>query len=71
MPNATATLDLLLLPAWLVPVETAGVVLQDHGICIRDGCIVYLGPRAESLRINGAQVEELPGMLVRPVLINA
>ncbi|WP_235664295.1 hypothetical protein, partial [Pseudomonas savastanoi] len=29
MPNATAPLDLLLLPAWLVPVEPAGVVLKD------------------------------------------
>ncbi|KPY61458.1 TRZ/ATZ family hydrolase [Pseudomonas syringae] len=71
MPNATAPLDLLLLPAWLVPVEPAGVVLKDHGIGIRDGCIVYIGPRAEALRQNAVQVQELPGMLLSPGLINA
>lgn len=71
MPNATAPLDLLLLPTWLVPVEPAGVVLKEHGIGIRDGLIVYIGPKAEALKQNAAQVRELPGMLLSPGLINA
>ena len=71
MPKPAVALDLLLLPTWLVPVEPAGVVLKDHGLGIRDGCIVFIGPRAEALKCNAAQVRELPGMLLCPGLINA
>lgn len=71
MPKAVAPLDLLLLPTWLVPVEPAGVVLTDHGLGIRDGFIVYIGPRAEALRQTSHEVRELPGMLLAPGLINA
>ena len=70
MPNA-APLDLLLLPTWLVPVEPAGVVLKEHGLGIRDGLIVYIGPKAEALRQEALEVRELPGMLLSPGLINA
>ena len=71
MPDAAAPLDLLLLPDWLVPVEPAGVVLQQHGIGIRDGVIAYIGPKAEALRQHAREVRELPGMLLSPGLINA
>jgi 5-methylthioadenosine/S-adenosylhomocysteine deaminase len=71
MPNAAAPLDLLLLPTWLVPVEPAGVVLREHGLGVRDGFIVYIGPRAEALKQHARQVQELPGMLLAPGLINA
>ena len=71
MPKPAIALDLLLLPSWLVPVEPAGVVLKDHGLGIRDGCIVFIGPRAEALKCNAAQVRELPGMLLSPGLVNA
>ncbi|MEB0042829.1 TRZ/ATZ family hydrolase [Pseudomonas sp. MH10] len=71
MPNAAAPLDLLLLPTWLVPVEPAGVVLKEHGLGVRDGLIVYIGPRAEALKQQAVEVRELPGMLLSPGLINA
>ncbi|MDB6144482.1 MAG: hydrolase, Atz/Trz family [Pseudomonas sp.] len=71
MPNPAAPLDLLLLPDWLVPVEPAGVVLKEHGLGIRDGLIVYIGPRAEALKQTALEVRELPGMLLSPGLINA
>jgi len=71
MPNTDAALDLLLLPTWLVPVEPAGVVLKEHGLGIRDGVIVYIGPRAEALKQKALEVRELPGMLLSPGLINA
>jgi 5-methylthioadenosine/S-adenosylhomocysteine deaminase len=51
MPNTAIALDLLLLPTWLVPVEPAGVVLKEHGLGIRDGRIVFIGPRAEALKL--------------------
>ncbi|WDH51689.1 TRZ/ATZ family hydrolase [Pseudomonas chlororaphis] len=71
MPNPVVALDLLLLPTWLVPVEPAGVVLREHGLGIRDGRIVFIGPRAEALNLQAAEVRELPGMLLSPGLINA
>ncbi|WP_371355608.1 TRZ/ATZ family hydrolase [Pseudomonas chlororaphis] len=71
MPNPVVALDLLLLPTWLVPVEPAGVVLKEHGLGIRDGRIVFIGPRADALKLQAAEVRELPGMLLSPGLINA
>ncbi|MBC3362624.1 TRZ/ATZ family hydrolase [Pseudomonas sp. SWRI154] len=71
MPKPAVALDLLLLPTWLVPVEPAGIVLKDHGLGIRDGCIVFIGPRAEALECAAAEVRELPGMLLSPGLVNA
>ncbi|MBB3243351.1 5-methylthioadenosine/S-adenosylhomocysteine deaminase [Pseudomonas sp. Tn43] len=71
MPTPTAALDLLLLPTWLVPVEPAGVVLKEHALGIRDGRIVFIGPRAAALKFNAAEVRELPDMLLAPGLINA
>ncbi|SFW63677.1 TRZ/ATZ family hydrolase [Pseudomonas sp. NFACC04-2] len=71
MPKPAVALDLLLLPTWLVPVEPAGVVLKDHGLGIRDGCIVFIGPRVEALKCDATEVRELPGMLLSPGLINA
>ena len=70
MPNAATPLDLLLLPTWLVPVEPAGVVLRDHGLGIRDGQIVFIGPRDEALRLGATQTRELPGGLLTPGLVN-
>ncbi|MGY4493039.1 TRZ/ATZ family hydrolase [Pseudomonas sp. TE3610] len=71
MPNAAQPLDLLLLPSWLVPVEPAGVVLREHGLGIRDGNIVFIGPRTEALTLQASETRELPGMLLTPGLINA
>ncbi|AWY43524.1 TRZ/ATZ family hydrolase [Pseudomonas putida] len=71
MPNTAAALDLLLLPTWLVPVEPAGVVLKDHGLGIRDGRIVFIGPRSAALKLNPVEIRELPDMLLSPGLINA
>ena len=71
MPTPTTPLDLLLLPTWLVPVEPAGVVLKDHGVGIRDGCIVFIGPREQALKLTATQTRELPDMLLSPGLINA
>ena len=71
MPTPTTTLDLLLLPTWLVPVEPTGVVLKDHGVGIRDGRIVFIGPRAQALKLVATQTRELPDMLLSPGLINA
>ncbi|MGY4533724.1 5-methylthioadenosine/S-adenosylhomocysteine deaminase [Pseudomonas sp. TE3786] len=62
--------QLILLPTWLVPVEPAGVVLQGHGLAIRDGRIARIAPREELLGLAATEVRELPGMLLAPGLIN-
>ena len=54
-----------------MPVEPAGVVLKDHGVGIRDGRIVFIGPRAQALKLVATQTRELPDMLLSPGLINA
>ncbi|MBD1598837.1 TRZ/ATZ family hydrolase [Pseudomonas typographi] len=69
MPVAPAALDLLLLPTWLVPVEPAGVVLQDHALGVRDGHIAYLGPRDQAPPAR--ETRELPDCLLTPGLVNA
>ncbi|MBK3476658.1 MULTISPECIES: TRZ/ATZ family hydrolase [Pseudomonas] len=71
MTSTAAPLDLLLLPTWLVPVEPAGVVLKEHGLGIRDGCIAFIGPRDAALKLAAQEVRELPGMLLSPGLVNA
>jgi 5-methylthioadenosine/S-adenosylhomocysteine deaminase len=71
MPNTAVALDLLLLPTWLVPVEPAGVVLKEHALGIRDGRIVFIGPRAAALKLEASEIRELPDMLLCPGLINA
>lgn len=71
MPDVDTALDLLLLPTWLVPVEPAGVVLQEHALGIRDGQIVFIGPRSAAARLQAQEIRELPGQLLAPGLINA
>jgi 5-methylthioadenosine/S-adenosylhomocysteine deaminase len=71
MPDVDTTLDLLLLPTWLVPVEPAGVVLQEHALGIRDGQIVFIGPRSAAARLQAREIRELPGQLLAPGLVNA
>lgn len=71
MPDVDTALDLLLLPTWLVPVEPAGVVLQDHALGIRDGQIAFIGPRSAAARLQAREIRELPGQLLAPGLINA
>src|SRR5690606_14757835 len=71
MPEPRQPLDLLLLPAWLVPVEPAGVVLRDHALGIRDGRIALIAPRVEAMRYPATEVRELRDCLLTPGLVNA
>jgi 5-methylthioadenosine/S-adenosylhomocysteine deaminase len=69
MPTPSTPLDLLLVPAWLVPVEPAGVVLEGHALGLRDGLIAWIGPRERAPAAN--EVRELPDCLLCPGLVNA
>ncbi|MFK3680376.1 TRZ/ATZ family hydrolase [Pseudomonas sp. NPDC088890] len=69
MPTPSTPLDLLLVPAWLVPVEPAGVVLEGHALGLRNGLIAWIGPRERAPAAN--EVRELPDCLLCPGLVNA
>jgi len=64
--------DVLIEARWVVPVEPDGVVLDDHAVAVRDGCIVDLAP-IERARAAWAPAERvaLPDHALIPGLVNA
>src|SRR5436853_353260 len=62
----------LLLPRWVVPVEPAGKVLEDHAVAIRDGRIEAIAPTPEArARFREHQPVDLAGQVLIPGLVNA
>ena len=56
---------------WVIPVEPAGVVLEDHSVAIRDGIIVGVQPRSEAnQRFEPANRVELHDHALIPGLVN-
>lgn len=73
-PHATTAprmYDTLLLPRWLVPVEPAGVVLENYGVVIDGDRIALITQRQQALKHQYKQVLELPDSMLIPGLINA
>ena len=65
-----ASADLLLLPQWVVPVETAGV-FTDHAVLVQDGRILDVLPAdAAQARYDARQTLALPGQALIPGLVN-
>jgi 5-methylthioadenosine/S-adenosylhomocysteine deaminase len=65
-----APADLILLPQWIVPVETPGV-LTDHAVVVHDGRILdVLAAETAQARYAAAQILALPGQALIPGLIN-
>jgi len=65
-----APADLLLLPQWVVPVETEGT-LADHAVVVQDGRILDVLPAdAAQARYDAAQTLGLPGQALIPGLVN-
>ncbi|HEU0196007.1 MAG TPA: TRZ/ATZ family hydrolase [Nevskiaceae bacterium] len=65
------TVDLLVVPEWLVPVEPSGAVLTEHALVVSEGRIVDLLPAAFAQQIYSARATlELQGRAVLPGLIN-
>ena len=65
-----APADLLLLPQWVVPVETAGT-LTDYAVVVRDGQILDVLPAiAAHARYDAAHTLALPGQVLIPGLVN-
>ena len=57
---------------WIIPIEPAGVVLENHALVMQDGLILALLPRADALRdYRGATVIDRPCHVLLPGLVNA
>ena len=64
--------DFLILPRWILPVEPAGTVLEDHALAVRGERIAALLPGAEAKRRwPRARRIERPDHVVIPGLVNA
>jgi 5-methylthioadenosine/S-adenosylhomocysteine deaminase len=63
--------DLLIRPAWIIPIEPAGLTLADHSLAVKDGSIVALLPDVDARqRFRPRQVIDLPGQVLLPGLVN-
>lgn len=57
---------------WIVPVEPAGLVHEDHALVIQDGRILAILPTATALRNHPAATHiDRPGHVLMPGLVNA
>jgi 5-methylthioadenosine/S-adenosylhomocysteine deaminase len=65
------TLDLLVFPRWLVPVEPAGLVLEEHALAVDGGRILEVLPADFARqRYQPRQTLELPHHALLPGLVN-
>jgi 5-methylthioadenosine/S-adenosylhomocysteine deaminase len=64
--------DTLVTARWVVPVEPAGRVLEDHAVALRGGRIVDVLPAAEARgRYDPGELVERPVHVLLPGLVNA
>ncbi|HET8701637.1 MAG TPA: TRZ/ATZ family hydrolase [Nitrococcus sp.] len=64
--------DTIINARWLIPVEPAGTVLDQHALIIRDGRIAHIAPQLEAKRRYRAScVHELSDHVIIPGLVNA
>lgn len=65
-------IDLIVLPRWIVPIEPAGLVLQNHALAVDKGRIVAVLPAAEvATRYAPRETLTLASHVVMPGLVNA
>lgn len=66
-----AAIDLLIEARWIIPIEPAGVTLEDHALAIRQGNIVALLPQAEARQCFApGETVRLPNHILMPGLVN-
>jgi 5-methylthioadenosine/S-adenosylhomocysteine deaminase len=69
--RSPARADLIVTARWLVPIEPAGVVLENHGIAVAGGRILAIAPREEILRLGAPLTIDRPEHALLPGLVNA
>jgi 5-methylthioadenosine/S-adenosylhomocysteine deaminase len=71
MPATAVPVDLLIEPDWIIPIEPAGLVLENHALAIDKGLIVALLPVADARRAYlPRELVTLPGQVLLPGLVN-
>lgn len=64
--------DTLIHARWIIPVEPAGQVLENHSLAISNGCIQALLPTVQAKeQLTATEILALPGHALIPGLINA
>ena len=64
--------DLLIAARWIIPIEPANVVLDNHAIAVRQGRILAVLPIAEALtRYSASERIDRPSHVVMPGFVNA
>jgi len=64
--------DLIISARWIVPVEPAGAVLEEHALAVRNGRILAVLPLTEALDSYPAAVRvDRPNHVLLPGLVNA
>ncbi|HVC29094.1 MAG TPA: TRZ/ATZ family hydrolase [Gammaproteobacteria bacterium] len=67
-----ATVDLLIYPRWIIPVEPTGAIYQQYALVIHSGRILDILPVAHAAaRYQAKQTIELPAHALIPGFINA
>ncbi len=65
------TVDLLVVPHWIVPIEPAGVVLEEHALVVHDGRIVDVLPAGQAqAQYRANETLELGSHAVMPGMVN-
>lgn len=65
------SIDLLVIPRWIVPIEPAGVVLEGHAMAVHEGRILTLLPIAEAeAQYRASETLALPDHALMPGLVN-
>lgn len=71
MPSAPATIDLIIEARWIVPVEPAGCVLENHAVAINEGRIVAVLPQSHAKKqFLPRETKRLPHHILIPGLVN-
>jgi 5-methylthioadenosine/S-adenosylhomocysteine deaminase len=69
--SASQPIDLLVEPRWMIPIEPAGAVLEDHALAVDGGRIAALLPVAEArARYSPRERVRLPEHVLLPGFVN-
>lgn len=71
MQASPRTIDLLIEPDWIIPIEPEGVVLQSHTLAVDRGRILDLLPTTDAKqRYQAREHRQLPGHVLLPGFVN-
>jgi 5-methylthioadenosine/S-adenosylhomocysteine deaminase len=69
--RAPEAVDLLIHARWMIPIEPAGITLENHSLAVHDGRIAGILPRAEAERqFIPTEVVELGNHVLLPGFVN-